>query len=183
MKKCAAILAGAAALVIAFSSPAHAVDDVSITDPVGDWQFEQVDAVSFGISTTSTRVRVTFTLSDETLIQPFITSGVLFDTDQNPATGFPAADAGFPAHNIGADYYTVTPTLGLQGPVAELYRYDGTEVKVGEVPITISGKTVTYTFRQSQFANQAVTMNVAAFVGSFNGATDFMPNSGSITVN
>jgi hypothetical protein len=115
----------------------------TVTDPVGDWQFEEVDAVQMTGSSSLLYTSLSFTVSPNTVIQETYTSAFLLDTDQNPATGVPAT---------------------------------------GTAPITISGKQVSFRVPRRLLGYDDGNLNMVGLVGTWNGPTDFIPDSSHLIV-
>jgi hypothetical protein len=135
-----------------------------------------------GTRTSLLYTSLSFSVSPTTVIQETYTSAFLLDTGQNPATGVPATDLAFlPGHDIGAEYYIVTPMLGFPNPVAEVIDASTNQV-VGTAPITISGQQVSFRVPRRLLGYDDGNLNMVGLVGTWNGPTDYIPDSSHLIV-
>jgi subtilisin family serine protease len=151
------------------------------TDPAGDAR-GTVDVVSLEGSSDGRTLSMKVGFSPSTPMGAAL-GAVLLDTDQNPATGEPAVNqGGLDTHDIGADYLVyLTPLVG-DDPYVEIVRA-GTNRTVATAPGSITGQTMEFTIPTrvlgTGFDGSA---DAVVMVGSFMGATDWLPNEGHVTV-
>jgi hypothetical protein len=108
---------------------------------------------------------------------------VLIDVDQNPATGVPAASQGGNAtQDLGVEYVILLTTLQFGTNQVQIVRASDNE-PLAMAPGKLEGQTMSFDVPVSQLGfGEDGSVDMAAMVGSYMGATDWAPNVGHATV-
>ena len=106
---------------------------------------------------------------------------VLFDTDQDPATGFAPQDLfGLPTQDVGADYFADLFGVHDSEPVVGIY--DTSFELVALVTPTITDHTLLFSVPLSAFGDDEGTVDVDLVIGDFAAPVDWAPDEGHGTV-
>ena len=107
---------------------------------------------------------------------------VLFDTDQDPDTGFPPEEfSGLPGQDIGVDYFADLFAIHDSEPVVFIVEAETFEL-VAEVPAVIEGQSVSFAVPLEALGNDDGTIDIDAVIGDFNAPLDWAPDEGHGTV-
>jgi subtilisin family serine protease len=158
--------------------PPDALLDV-VTDATGD-SFGAVDVAGIraGSDLDDTTVAVDFT--PDTPMSG--TNGyVMFDTDQNAATGFPPTDLfGVPEQDIGVDYFA--DMFGAHDPVDPVVTIWNSNFDfVAEVTPIIDGTSIIFSVPLAALGGDDGVIDVVSLFGDF-GPEDWAPDSGHGTI-